>query len=93
MTADVKRGAESCHSDAHNPRYDRVSRILKGIANSMPKVSWLETASLVCPAGRCDAIRDGVVVFRDNQHLTATFAATAADHFRRQMPTAGTPQN
>jgi len=90
---DAKDPAEFCHSDAGNPRYDRVSHILKGVANSTPKTSWLETASWVCPTGKCEAIRNGVVVFRDNQHLTATFAATAAEHFRRQMPTAGAPQN
>lgn len=33
---------------------------------------------LVCPEGRCDAVREGQLVFRDNQHVNASFAEALA---------------
>jgi peptidoglycan/LPS O-acetylase OafA/YrhL len=79
---------EGCRSSAGNPRYEHVAEMLKTVATSTPKVSWLETSSWVCPGGHCEAFRDGMIVFRDNQHLTATFAATAAAHLNRQIQSA-----
>lgn len=75
----------SCRSMAASAQYTHVSALLKDAARAHHNTHWLETSSLVCPAGQCDAMRDGVVVFRDSQHLTASFTALAAPHFLRQI--------
>lgn len=77
--------SSSCVSSVNNPQYSNVASILKEVASHRENVHWIETSSLVCPGGYCHAMRDGVVVYRDQQHLTASFAAKAAKHFADQM--------
>jgi hypothetical protein len=40
---------------------------------------------LICPAGQCSAERDGMVIFRDNQHVTASFAASLGNALSRKF--------
>lgn len=42
-------------------------------------VRLVDLSSVVCPGGRCPAVRDGAVVYRDAVHLSATYALTLAD--------------
>ena len=70
---------------ADNSHYRRVAELLKRVVKSHPTTHWLETSNLVCPGGQCQALHDGTIVFRDSQHLTATFAAQAAPYFLRQV--------
>jgi len=39
----------------------------------------VDPGPVVCPGGRCPAVRDGMVVFRDTAHLSATYALTLTD--------------
>lgn len=73
-------------------QYARVANTLKSTVSKYENTHWLETATFVCPENNCKAERDGVVVFRDSQHLTASFTATAAPHFERQMEKNGQPR-
>ncbi|THU03707.1 acyltransferase [Lampropedia puyangensis] len=77
--------SQACSSSTNSPRYTHVASLLKGTTSVYTNVHWLETSSVVCPAGQCDAIRDGVIVFRDAQHLTASFTARATPHFLQQI--------
>jgi hypothetical protein len=43
-----------------------------------PFARFVEVADLICPESRCDPVRGGVVIYRDDHHLTATFAAGMA---------------
>lgn len=67
----------------------QVAEYLRQAIAMQPKAHWLETASFVCPDGQCQAMRTignrDIVVYRDNQHLTASFAAEASEHFLRQI--------
>lgn len=85
-----QRPPEECTSPPASTRYPEVAGYLRQAIALQPKAHWLETASFVCPDGRCQALRTigtrEIVVFRDSYHLTASFAAAAADHFLRQMP-------
>ncbi|MBH1964876.1 MAG: acyltransferase [Comamonadaceae bacterium] len=76
---------QACVGTADNTPYIHVAALLKPLASSSSKIRWLETSGLVCPAGKCRAIRDGVVVFRDSQHLTTSFVSRAAPHFLQQI--------
>jgi len=45
----------------------------------------VKTASFVCPNGQCSAEYDAIFVYRDAQHLTSTFTASAEKYFEQQM--------
>jgi peptidoglycan/LPS O-acetylase OafA/YrhL len=53
---------------------DDVASYLKIAANRIDNVSILDLNNIVCPGKRCAArSTDGLIVFRDDKHLTATF--------------------
>ena len=85
-----QRSSAECQSPpASHPRYPEVARYVQQAIALQPKAHWLETSSFVCPNDQCQALRNihgqETVVFRDSQHLTASFVAQAAEHFSRQI--------
>ena len=85
-----QRSSAECQSPpASHPRYPEVARYVQQAIALQPKAHWLETSSFVCPNEQCQALRNihgqETVVFRDSQHLTASFVAQAAEHFSRQI--------
>jgi len=48
-------------------------------ARDVDGVRLLDLAGVVCPGGTCPASRDGMVVYRDTTHLSATYAETLAN--------------
>lgn len=74
-----------CQNPAGPAQYTHVAELLKKVAESQPKTHWLPTSEFVCPGGQCQAMRDGTVIYRDSQHLTASFVATAAPYFLEQI--------
>ena len=80
------RSEANCTTDkSENTSYRHVAEILKAVTNDYKNVRWIETASFTCPNEQCSAERDGLIVYRDNQHLTATFTASADKHFEHQI--------
>ncbi|CAM5269706.1 Acyltransferase OS=Rhodanobacter lindaniclasticus OX=75310 GN=B1991_04940 PE=4 SV=1 [Rhodanobacter lindaniclasticus] len=65
-----------CEAPASNPHDDDVYRWLQEAANHFGNVTAIDMNPLICPNGNCSAERDGKVVFRDSQHLTASFVQT-----------------
>ena len=58
---------------------DDVASYLQIAANRLDNVSVLDLNNIVCPGKRCAAqSTDGLVVFRDDKHLTATFVRAQA---------------
>jgi peptidoglycan/LPS O-acetylase OafA/YrhL len=53
-----------------------------------PRVGMIDLVPDVCMEGRCSAQRDGRPTYRDNQHLTATFAASLASRLGRFLHSA-----
>ena len=49
------------------------------------KARLADPATVVCPTGTCPATTNGMVVFRDTAHLTATYAATLAGWLGEQI--------
>ena len=39
----------------------------------------VDLSETVCPAGRCSSARNGMVIYRDATHISATYAETLAD--------------
>jgi hypothetical protein len=59
-----------------DPQGNRVYRWLGDAASRFTNVSMLDMDASICPDGVCSAERQGMVVFRDGQHLTGSFAAS-----------------
>lgn len=68
----------TCSFPAHNRDFDRVYAWRRQAAKPFANVSTIDMTSSVCPADTCRAKRDGQVVYRDDQHMTASFARSLA---------------
>lgn len=70
------------HTDCSFPSWDaQTSAIYQSIqdaAKPFGNVHVMDMSDQVCPGGVCHAERNGMIVFRDSQHMTATFAASLA---------------
>lgn len=67
----------------------------KSLANTDPaamrtdlpvNVTLVDLTSLICDDDTCPAVRDGIVVYWDLSHLSATFARSLADELSRHVP-------
>jgi peptidoglycan/LPS O-acetylase OafA/YrhL len=45
----------------------------------------LDLTDAICPTNTCPAVIDGILVYRDNNHLTATYSATLSRHFAASL--------
>ncbi|WP_051237198.1 acyltransferase family protein [Ottowia thiooxydans] len=76
----------ACQGTSNDTAYAHVATLLKAVTDEPAlKTFWIGTSNFVCPGGRCQAIQGKVVVFRDSQHLTGSFAASAAPYFLQQV--------
>ena len=66
----------ACRAPADDPHADQVYQWLDEAAGRFANVGMLDMNAQVCPGDMCSAERDGMVVFRDSQHLTGSFAAS-----------------
>jgi peptidoglycan/LPS O-acetylase OafA/YrhL len=76
-------GASRCVAPLAAGRRDDVWRWLHAAAAAVPNVRLVDLTDVVCPAKVCAAQRQGVIVFRDSQHITATFARSKAAELAR----------
>lgn len=79
----------SCSAPAESGSAADVRDWLQAAAEPFPNVRMLDLNPLICPTGRCMAEMDGRIVYRDNQHLTATFAASLAPALRSLLQEPG----
>jgi len=66
-------GKGRCEALASNVHDEDVYRWLQQAAANFANVTTIDMNPLICPNGECRAEQDGKVVFRDSQHLTASF--------------------
>lgn len=74
-----------CTAPAHNQRFDDVYAWLQFAADHFDNVRIVDMTDAICPDGLCQAERNGMVVFRDSQHLTATFARSLGPFLAQQL--------
>jgi hypothetical protein len=79
----------ACTAAAHSNRSDSVYRSLEAAAGRFANVSMIDMTDAICPDGTCSAQRDGTIVFRDSQHLTANYARTLAAALQTRMTASG----
>lgn len=84
-----QREPELCHAKFNDPRQAVIENALKQAIAQHRNAHWLNTAEFVCPGNLCRAQRQingrDIAVFRDEQHITASFAAEAASYFLDQI--------
>lgn len=65
---------------------ESVAKLLNIAANRFSNVNMLNLNDLVCPRGDCRAITmEGVIVFRDSQHLTDSFVRSQIPFVRERL--------
>lgn len=74
--------ASSCSALSRDAQNNDVWGWLMAAVEPFRNVQLLDLNEAVCPNGKCVAELDGRVVFRDQQHLTADFAASLAPVLR-----------
>jgi hypothetical protein len=57
---------------------DGVWRVEREAADGLARISFLDLSDRFCSSSMCLSVRDGLVVFSDSHHMTATFARSLA---------------
>jgi hypothetical protein len=55
-------------------------------AARVPGVTVVDAVPALCPGDRCPAVIGDVLVYRDNNHITATYSRTLGPWLSRQLP-------
>lgn len=77
---------EDCLSKDRIRRIESTVRLLSFAADHFPNVHILNLNDLVCAEGNCNAVNEnGLVVFRDSQHLTDSFVRELAPLIRKRI--------
>lgn len=75
----------TCSAKSTDPHDELVWRWQQEAGNGISNMSYIDMNDAICPAAQCHAEYDGVVAFRDNQHLTATYVRQLAPELARRM--------
>ncbi|HET7663771.1 MAG TPA: SGNH hydrolase domain-containing protein, partial [Rhodanobacteraceae bacterium] len=71
-------GKAHCTQAVHSAHFDDVIHWLTAAASASPNVRIIDMTDAVCPDTLCRSEMDGMLVFSDHGHMTATFARTLA---------------
>lgn len=69
-------GKDQCTAPAGNVRSEQVFSWLSQAVAASPNAQVIDMTNAVCPDGTCRARSNGMLTFRDEQHLNAEFAGT-----------------
>lgn len=75
----------NCNSWVVGQLENNIHTWLKQAANAFENVSVINMNSAICPNNRCSAVKEGKIIYRDNQHLTASYAESLGDTFLGEM--------
>jgi len=82
----ISDSERECEEAMTSLRHEKVAKYLTVAAKEFSRVTLLNLNELVCPQRRCAAQRlDGLVVFRDQQHLTNSFVLGNTAEVHRQL--------
>ena len=80
-----KREGTEC-STSHSVAADsRVFDSERRAAEGLQRVSLVDLTDLLCGPETCEAVRDGMIVYRDNSHLTATYVQSLAPRIAARL--------
>ena len=70
---------EECDAAAYAlPGTEEIEEVWRETAAELPNVTVVDLDDLVCPDGVCPALAEGIVTFRDDNHLSDDFAVMLA---------------
>lgn len=76
----------ACSFDTATALEASAAGVQQAAARRVPGVTLVDVNREVCPAARCSPVNDGVLVFRQGTHVTATFAAGMASRIGAALP-------
>jgi peptidoglycan/LPS O-acetylase OafA/YrhL len=76
---------QTCGASMMDEHGELVFKWLTLTSGHFTNVRMLDMNDVVCPDGRCMAERNGMIVFRDSQHLTASYAQSIAPRLAERM--------
>ncbi|MET3652544.1 acyltransferase family protein [Dyella japonica] len=76
---------QSCDAPSSDPHDELVLQWLQQASSRFTNVQIIDMNDRICPQGRCAAEMGGVIVFRDSQHMTASFAKSLAPELGRRI--------
>jgi len=83
MSANGFLDKSACAATDRMKRPSEITTILKQATSGLGNVQVIDLNTIVCPHGQCNAAsEDGLVVFRDSQHLTDTFVKARVPQIR-----------
>jgi peptidoglycan/LPS O-acetylase OafA/YrhL len=83
-------GTRECEEAESDTRRKAVTANLRDVAGDFAKVSFLDLGDLVCPHGFCAAqSNDGIVVYRDQNHLTVRYVESLINDARDRLTAMG----
>ncbi len=74
-----------CSARSHESSFDSVERALAEAVARYPSARLVDMEAIVCPGGECRAERDGVVIYRDSEHLAVNYVETLAQPLGRAL--------
>jgi hypothetical protein len=75
----------TCRAPAYDQHANAVYQWLEQASGHFANVTALDMNYAICPHGECAAERKGIVVFRDAQHMTATFVESLSNELSQRM--------
>jgi peptidoglycan/LPS O-acetylase OafA/YrhL len=77
--------AGPCDFEASTALNEAAFSAERAAADGLPNVSFLDLSDLFCRGNSCAAAQNGLLVYRDNNHVTGTFAETLAPALRARL--------
>ncbi len=72
-------------STCDQPRAELLKPIDPGAGLDGPLLSFVDLSDLYCDSARCWVVRDGVLLYRDRHHLTASFVRRHASRLETEI--------
>lgn len=86
LSAEGAMNHSACRAEGRMLEVEKVRQHLEQAAKRLSNVHLLNLNDLVCPEATCNAVsKDGLVVFRDSQHLTDSFVRAQVPYIRERF--------
>jgi hypothetical protein len=77
--------AKSCEFDATPALNPEAASAERAATEGLAKVFYLDVDDLICPGNTCPAIRNGKIIYRDENHLAGSFAESLAPELKARL--------
>jgi hypothetical protein len=78
----------ACATPLKNAVNQGVAEAERAAVSRVPGTAYIDLTSILCDGERCPAVRDGIVRYRDTNHLSVTYTAALASELSRALTNA-----